>query len=125
MEGRERAFRLDPRVALITLAIRTTGDVESGFLAPHFLANEPVSRSFIGSGRGVWLGPNGNLNMNDAYFWIAFFGAPLFLLLITAFVFRPSAREQYSEAKRVIFADEKGTHPRRASSTFSDRRIEK
>jgi len=45
--------------------------------------------------------------MHDADFWIAFFGAPLFLLLITAFVFRPSARAQYREAKQVIFADEK------------------
>ena len=44
--------------------------------------------------------------MHDTYFWLAFFGAPLFLLLVTAFVFRPSAREQYREAKRVIFADE-------------------
>ena len=44
--------------------------------------------------------------MHDAYFWIAFFGAPLFLMLVTAFVFRPSAREQYRAAKRVIFADD-------------------
>ena len=62
--------------------------------------------------------------MHDAYFWIAFFGAPLFLLLITAFVFRPSAREQYREAKHVIFADEKVTHPRRAPAGYSDRRFE-
>ncbi len=43
--------------------------------------------------------------MHDSYFWIAFFGAPLFLLLVTAFVFRPSAREQYRDAK-IIFADD-------------------
>ncbi len=63
--------------------------------------------------------------MHDAYFWIAFFGAPLFLLLITAFVFRPSASERYREAKHVIFADAKMTHPRRASAAYSDRRFAK
>lgn len=44
--------------------------------------------------------------MHDISFWMAFFGAPLFLLLMTAFVFRPSAREQYREAKNVIFTDD-------------------
>jgi cbb3-type cytochrome oxidase subunit 3 len=44
--------------------------------------------------------------MHDVYFWIAFFGAPLFLFLVTAFVFRPSAREEYRHAKQVIFADD-------------------
>ena len=44
--------------------------------------------------------------MPDAYYWIAFFGAPLFLILITAFVFRPSARNGYREAKQVIFEEE-------------------
>ena len=44
--------------------------------------------------------------MHDMYFWIAFFGAPLFLLLGTAFIFRPSAHEQYREAKQVIFVDD-------------------
>ncbi len=63
--------------------------------------------------------------MNDAYFWIAFFGAPLLLLLMTAFVFRPSARQQYREAKHVIFADAKVTHHRHASSADSDRRFVK
>jgi cbb3-type cytochrome oxidase subunit 3 len=50
--------------------------------------------------------------MHDAYFWIAFFGAPLFFLLVTAFVFRPSAREQYREAKQVIFAEERAARRR-------------
>ncbi len=50
--------------------------------------------------------------MHDAYFWIAFFGAPLLLVMITAFVFRPSAREQYHDAKMVIFADDNSTKPR-------------
>jgi len=45
--------------------------------------------------------------MHDIYFWIAFFGAPLFLLAVTAFVFRPSARDDYREAKQVIFTDER------------------
>ena len=63
--------------------------------------------------------------MHDSYFWIAFFGAPLFLLLVTAFVFRPSARAQYREAKQVIFADEKMSYPRRASRVHLDRRSAK
>lgn len=45
--------------------------------------------------------------MHDAFFWIAFFGAPLFLFLMTAFVFRPSARERYRDAKHAISADDK------------------
>jgi hypothetical protein len=49
--------------------------------------------------------------MHDMYFWIAFFGAPLFLPLMTAFIFRPSACEHYREAKLVIFANDK---PRRS-----------
>ena len=53
--------------------------------------------------------------MHDVYVWIAFFGAPLFLMLVTAFVFRPSARGQYREAKQLIFADEKANLPRRTS----------
>ena len=53
--------------------------------------------------------------MHDIAFWIAFFGAPLFLLLITAYVFRPSARERYGEAQRVIFADEQANNPQRGS----------
>jgi cbb3-type cytochrome oxidase subunit 3 len=50
--------------------------------------------------------------MHDAYFWTAFFGAPLFLILITLFVFRPSARNQYHDAKQVIFADDEPMQPR-------------
>jgi len=50
--------------------------------------------------------------MYDIYSWIAFFGAPLFLLFVTAYVFRPSAREHYSEAKRVIFSDQRRSVPR-------------
>lgn len=53
--------------------------------------------------------------MHDAFFWIAFFGAPLFLILVTAFVFRPSAREGYRAAKQVIFVDENPSHRRRRS----------
>jgi cbb3-type cytochrome oxidase subunit 3 len=53
--------------------------------------------------------------MHDVSFWIAFFGAPLFLFLVTAFVFRPSARERYREAKQVIFADDDVVNRRRKS----------
>ncbi len=64
--------------------------------------------------------------MHDAYFWIAFFGAPLFLMLVTAFVFRPSAHEQYREAKQVIFADgERVIHARRGSDGRQARRFAK
>ena len=44
--------------------------------------------------------------MPDTYFWIAFFGASLLLLLVTALVYRPSTREQYREAKHTIFTDD-------------------
>ena len=60
--------------------------------------------------------------MHDAYFWVAFFGAPLFLLLATAFVYRPSARERYRVAKQVIFTDEKAARPLRASLIDPDKR---
>lgn len=63
--------------------------------------------------------------MHDTYFWIAFFAAPLFLLLVTAFVFRPSAREQYREAKQVIFDDARKTHPRRTSLAYRGRQAAK
>jgi cbb3-type cytochrome oxidase subunit 3 len=49
--------------------------------------------------------------MPDVYFWLAFFGAPLFLFVVTAIVFRPSARAQYHEAKQVIFADDAALRP--------------
>jgi cbb3-type cytochrome oxidase subunit 3 len=58
----------------------------------------------------------GDFEMHDAHFWIAFFGAPLFLLLVTAFVFRPSSRERYREAKQVIFSDESVAPRRRGSN---------
>jgi cbb3-type cytochrome oxidase subunit 3 len=51
--------------------------------------------------------------MHETDFWIAFFGAPLFLILVTAYVFRPSARERYREAKQVIFAEEREPRRRR------------
>ena len=63
--------------------------------------------------------------MHNAYFWAAFFGAPLFLLLVTAFVYRPSARERFREAKLVIFADKKAAKPLRASIVDPDRRSAK
>ena len=42
--------------------------------------------------------------MHDAYFWIMFFGPPLVFLAVTAFVFRPTARQYYADAKRAIFS---------------------
>ncbi len=49
--------------------------------------------------------------MHDIYVWIAFFGPPLFIVLLTAFVFRPSARQKYREAKQVIFTDDEVAKP--------------
>ncbi len=43
--------------------------------------------------------------MHDVYFWFAFFGAPLFVIAMTVYVFRPSAREKYREAKKLPFAE--------------------
>lgn len=55
--------------------------------------------------------------MHDVYFWITFFGPPLFILLLTAFVFRPSARQHYDEAKLAIFTEDelkrRGQKPKR------------
>lgn len=43
--------------------------------------------------------------MLDIYPRIALFGAPPFLLLVTTFVFLPSARGRYRAAKQIIFTD--------------------
>ena len=52
--------------------------------------------------------------MHDFHFWLSFLGAPIFLIAITAYVYRPSARAAYREAKRLPFADreysDKRTH---------------
>lgn len=50
--------------------------------------------------------------MHDIYFWIGFFGAPLFVIALTAYVFRPSARHQYHDAKQAIFAEDKNLQPK-------------
>jgi len=39
----------------------------------------------------------------DIYAWIAYLAAPLFLLGVIVYVFRPSAREKYRRAKRIPF----------------------
>ncbi len=44
--------------------------------------------------------------MQEIFFWIGFFAAPLFIVLLTAYVFRPSARKHYHDAKQVIFTDD-------------------
>jgi cbb3-type cytochrome oxidase subunit 3 len=45
--------------------------------------------------------------MHDIFFWVVFFGAPLLLIATTAYVYRPSARAKYHEAKMLPFADAK------------------
>ncbi len=44
--------------------------------------------------------------MQEIVVWLGFFGAPLFVVLLTAYVFRPSARQHYHDAKQVIFTDD-------------------
>ncbi|MGB5199874.1 MAG: hypothetical protein WBN68_08850 [Sedimenticolaceae bacterium] len=60
--------------------------------------------------------------MNDVYFWIAFFAAPVFLMLVTAFVFRPSAAGRYREAKYVIFSDAQDVDRRRGALRHREQR---
>jgi len=60
--------------------------------------------------------------MYDIHSWITFFGAPLFLLFVTAYVFRPSAREHYREAKRVIFSEQGQSTRRKRSQSYRRRR---
>lgn len=45
--------------------------------------------------------------MHNTFFWIVFFGAPLLMIVTTAYVYRPSARAKYHEAKMIPFADAK------------------
>jgi cbb3-type cytochrome oxidase subunit 3 len=100
-------------------------DVEGGIFAPHLSprrSNQHPGGVAAGAGRDQQRG----LNMPDLYFWIMFFGAPLFLFVVTAIVFRPSAREQYREAKQVIFADDEALQPQpvraKPDSHSADRR---
>ncbi len=44
--------------------------------------------------------------MQEIVVWLGFFAAPLFVVLLTAYVFRPSARQHYHDAKQVIFSDD-------------------
>ncbi len=53
--------------------------------------------------------------MQEIFFWISFFGPPLAIALITVYVFRPSAREHYEEAKQVIFNEDENLEPARVS----------
>ena len=53
------------------------------------------------------------IDMNDFFTWLGFFGAPLLLALITVYVYRPSARPAYQEAKRIPFLDTAGKRARR------------
>lgn len=43
--------------------------------------------------------------MSNLLFWLSFFGVPLLLVLIAAYVFRPSARDAYRAAKRIPFTN--------------------
>lgn len=44
--------------------------------------------------------------MENLYTWISFLAAPILLIAIVAWMFRPSARRKYKEAKRIPFADD-------------------
>ena len=52
--------------------------------------------------------PLGDTTMNELYTWISFLAAPLLLILIIAYVYRPSARWKYQEAKKVPFEEKDG-----------------
>jgi cbb3-type cytochrome oxidase subunit 3 len=43
--------------------------------------------------------------MENLLFWIAFLGIPMLLVLISLYVYRPSMREKYREAKRIPFLE--------------------
>jgi hypothetical protein len=59
--------------------------------------------------------------LHDAFFWGAFFGAPLFLIVMTAVVFRSSARVHYREVKQAIFDDHQPARRPAGYSVRSDR----
>lgn len=44
--------------------------------------------------------------MHELYTWLGYILAPLFLVLLIAWVYRPSARSKYREAKQIPFADD-------------------
>ncbi len=44
--------------------------------------------------------------MNELYTWISFFAAPLLFILLVVYIYRPSARWKYQEAKKVPFEDQ-------------------
>ena len=85
---------------------RETGAIQDGISSRHFYFGQQAAEIANSQRCAIGLVLLGGFKMHDVYFWIAFFGAPLFLLLVTAIVFRPSAREQYRAAKRIIFADD-------------------
>ena len=60
------------------------------------------------------------LAMHDVYFWITLFGPPLFIIALTVFVFRPSARQHYDEAKQTIFIDDESVQRVRESRPDRD-----
>lgn len=43
---------------------------------------------------------------SDAYAWVTFLAAPLAMILIVVYVFRPSARRKHQEAKQIPFDDD-------------------
>ncbi|MCB1800161.1 MAG: cbb3-type cytochrome c oxidase subunit 3 [Gammaproteobacteria bacterium] len=44
--------------------------------------------------------------MDELFTWLGYFLAPVFLILLIAWVYRPSARRKYREAKNIPFADD-------------------
>ena len=53
--------------------------------------------------------------MQEIFTWIAYFAPPLFVVLITLYVFRPSAKQDYEDAGRVIFSEDQSLEPVRVS----------
>ena len=51
--------------------------------------------------------------MQELFFWISFFAPPLFIVALTIYVFRPSARQYYHDAKHEIFNEDEQLLPER------------
>lgn len=51
--------------------------------------------------------------MNEVFTWIGYLAAPLFLVLLVLWVYRPSARQDYDKAKQIPFADDDNDASRR------------
>ncbi len=54
--------------------------------------------------------------LQELFVWISFFAPPLLVVLITLYVFRPSAKQHYEEARQVIFHEDQSMEPVRTKT---------